>query len=158
MNFISIVPRILLFALLWIALGGNVTEDPAIVALSVGAATAASAMLWPPRGRVSPLAVVRFVPYFLARSLAGASDVARRAFAPRMRIRPELRRIPLRLRSTRARVVFSWIVSLCPGTASVSLDEETLVIHVLDHALFHEDALRGLEQRVAEIFRERMEP
>ena len=75
---------------------------------------------------------VRFVPFFLMRSLLGGVDVAWRAFHPGMPIAPEFIEYPLRLPPGLARVFMANTVSLLPGTMSTEIGENCLTVHVLD--------------------------
>jgi multicomponent Na+:H+ antiporter subunit E len=59
----------------------------------------------------------------------------------------------LKLANSTARVIFVWVVSLLPGTASVQLVGQILRIHVLDQELSHKQRLRELEKHVAALFK-----
>ncbi len=153
---VSLLARTSLFAALWALLSGNTWHDFALIAAIVLAAVATSFALWPPgtwKWRLVPL--LKFVPFFLRESLAGGIDVARRALSPGLPLQPRLIDHPLGLRTEAARVFFSWVVSLLPGTASVSLFPDSLRVHVLDHRLPVPEKLRQLEDHVAAMFGER---
>jgi multicomponent Na+:H+ antiporter subunit E len=96
--------------------------------------------------------MLRFVPYFLRASLLAGLDVMRRALDPRMPIDPALVRFPLRLPPGPARATLAAVVSLLPGTLSVELEHEQLLVHVLDRRLAAGQALGQLEDRVADVF------
>lgn len=141
------------FALLWWVLSEGVKGDLLLALLFTLLATGSSLLLLPPgRFRLRPLGLVRFVPHFLWGSLLGGLDVARRALSPSLPVSPGLIDLPLRLRSEVARVVFSWTVSLMPGTAAVELTATTLKLHLLDTTQPTEARLRRLEARVARLF------
>ena len=145
--------RAALLAVIWWVLAEGSLEAPLLSTALVCAATAASFAVhaparvpWRP-SRVAPLAV-----YFLRQSLLGGWDVARRALAPVLRVRPALLRFETSLPAGFPRVLFAWLVSLTPGTASVSLDGVMLVVHALDIGLPIESQLRELEARVAALY------
>jgi len=96
--------------------------------------------------------IVRFVPFFLWRSLYGGVDVARRALHPRLPISPGLFDHRWRLPSGLPRVFMANTVSLLPGTLSADLDEEYLHVHVLDHTGDFASELTVIEKRVAKLF------
>ncbi len=123
--------RAVLFALMWWIL-----TDGAIASWWVGApvvlfATLVSVVLLPPITWSLP-GVVRFVPFFLWRSLYGGVDVARRAMHPRLPISPGLFCYQWRLPPGLPRVFMANTVSLLPGTLSVELGADGLQVHVLD--------------------------
>jgi multicomponent Na+:H+ antiporter subunit E len=133
--------------------------------LGVGLPTVltASAVAWGlgrdrdrPRVRLSPLGTAQFVLSFLARSLVGGIDIARRALHPRLAggdvIDPGLLELTLRLPAGPERVVFVGVVNLLPGTVSADLRDDLLVVHAIDHTPATERDLRRLEQRVAAMF------
>ena len=68
------------FAALWWALTGGAADSWLVGVPSVLAATVASQLLWRRHtGWWSPLALLRFVVFFLRESMRGGVDVARRA-------------------------------------------------------------------------------
>lgn len=147
--------RLVGFLFLWWVLSEGVLDDLPLVLLFALLAAGSSLRLLPPGGfRLRPLGVVRFVPFFLWGSLLGGLDVARRALSPTLPIAPGFITLPLRLHSEAARVVFTWAVSLMPGTAGAELSEAGLTVHLLDTSTFTEGALRRLEARVALLFRD----
>jgi multicomponent Na+:H+ antiporter subunit E len=101
---------------------------------------------------LSATGLLRFVPWFLARSLAGGIDVALRAFRGADALQPGFVRFRTRIVATDARVLFANTVSLLPGTLTARLDGDELVIHTLDTRRPVVDMLRSLEARVVAVF------
>lgn len=130
----------------WAALGVGV---PAVVA-----AVALSLVLAPPcrRYRVRPLGLVLFLGYFLTRSLAAGLDVAGRILHPRLPIDPVLVRVPLSLTDGAPNWLLASTLSLLPGTLSVALEEDALVLHSLNGSADTAQEVRAVERRVARIF------
>ena len=96
--------------------------------------------------------LLRFIPFFLARSLLGGVDVAWRAFHPSLPIAPGLIEYPLRLAPGLGRVFMANTINLLPGTLSVALERDVMKVHVLD---IRQDAyaeLKAVEQSVARMF------
>lgn len=143
--------RFCVFGLLWLGLAGSTRNWPLALGIVIGAA-GSSLMLYAPI-QLRPMGLVRFIPFFLTASLQGGLDVARRAFSPAMPLQPGLMTHSLDFAHPVARVVFVWVVSLLPGTASVHLEEQRLHIHVLDLDLDHQQRLHELEQVVRGLFR-----
>jgi multicomponent Na+:H+ antiporter subunit E len=152
----SLSRRFLLFLILWVFLGGTTWRDPVIAAIGIVAATLFSLSLWPPASlklrwiRLPGLAA----PFFWS-SLKGAIDIAYRAVAPSMPLLPALIQIECRLPNEAGVVLFTWMISLMPGTASVDLKEgRYLTVHVADSRMYGEENLRRLEKRISEFIQE----
>jgi len=147
------VPRAIIFALLW----GTLT-DGNLSAWTVGipviaAATLLSMKLLPHyRWRWRFLALLRFIPFFLRRSLSGSVDVAWRALSPRLPLNPRFLEYDLRLPHGPAPVFFVNVVSLLPGTVGVEIQKERLIVHALDGDAAILDELRAIEEAIAALF------
>ncbi len=78
--------------------------------------------------------------------------MALRALRPSLPLAPDLLNYTLRLPTSPARVFFSGVVSLLPGTMSAEFEGRELKVHVLwsEEEVLHN--LRKLEERVAELF------
>jgi len=147
----SIIFRGLLFSLIWWSLSNGVTASWWIGVPAVLLALTSSLYLLPPM-TMAWSAWLKFIPFFISRSLLGGIDVARRAFHPALPMAPDIVRIPLRLRSGLARVFMINTINLLPGTLSVSLEQNLLKIHVLDkHQDFMSEILQ-VEQYVSHLF------
>ena len=151
MSWLSIVSRGFLFLLIWWILTDGATQSWWFGVPAVLLAVIVSTMLLPP----VPLVwheLLRFVPFFLLRSLLGGADVAWRAFHPRMPIAPDLITYPLRLPPGLPQVFMTNTISLLPGTLSAELDQSILKIHVLDSQKDFLAELKLVEQSVARMF------
>jgi multicomponent Na+:H+ antiporter subunit E len=141
--------RVLLFAVLWWVLsggGGWIVGAPFILL-----AAWLSLNLWT-EYRLSFRGIARFLPWFAVQSLAGASDVARRALLPRMPLQPGLVRHRLRLPAGVCRVSLANVVTMLPGTLSADLIEDELVVHTLDTGRDMHAMVLDLEPRIAALF------
>ncbi len=96
--------------------------------------------------------LLRFVPFFLLRSLLGGADVAWRAFVPGPPLAPALIVYPLRLPPGLARVFMANTVSLLPGTLSAELGAEDLTIHVIDGCKDCLTEIQAVERGLARLF------
>lgn len=110
------------------------------------------AMPHPRRWRLAPVPTLLFALWFAVQAVRGAVDVALRAVAPRMPLRPGFRSWRTALPEGAPRIVLANAVTLLPGTLSAELEGQRLVIHVLDAGLDHDRALGDLESRIAAIF------
>jgi multicomponent Na+:H+ antiporter subunit E len=114
-------------------------------------ATWLSLQLWT-EYRLSLRGIARFLPWFALQSLAGASDVARRALLPSMPLRPGLVRHRLRLPAGVCRVSLANVVTMLPGTLSADLVDDELVVHTLDTGRDMHAMVLDLEPRIAALF------
>jgi multicomponent Na+:H+ antiporter subunit E len=118
---------------LWVVLIGL---DPVDLAVGVGTAAAAtwtSLRLLPPGShRLRLAALPRLALRFVWQSVIAGVDVARRAFAPRLPLRPGFVVYPTRYPRGPARNAFASLTSLLPGTVPARDDEQGLLYHCLD--------------------------
>jgi multicomponent Na+:H+ antiporter subunit E len=147
------VTRALVFAAVWWVLSEGEPTSWSIGGVAVVLATAASLALVPgalPRLKILPL--LRFIPFFIARSVQGGIDVARRAFQPVPTLAPAFVSYSVMGMSLAERVVFTMICGLLPGTLSARLDGEMLRFHVLDETMPVMKEFTDVEARLAPIF------
>jgi multicomponent Na+:H+ antiporter subunit E len=149
----AVLLRILLFVALWWVLTEGVVYGWVLSLATIALAVAASLALVPPNSwRWRAGGLLRFVPFFLSASIRGGIDVGVRAFHPRLPIHPGTLHFPLRLPPGPARTFFAATLSLLPGTLSVELRGDTVLIHTLDSRMQVVEPLRELEARVAALF------
>lgn len=119
---------------------------------TVAAAALLAARLLPlPRSRPRPGPLLRFAGWFLVESVRGGVDVARRALSPSLPIDPDLLELTTTLPEGAARVVLADAVSLLPGTVTIELDGDRVLVHALD-AAGTERGFREVEARLAALF------
>ena len=101
------------FLVLWLVLAGADPADLVAGAVAVVAATWASLRLLPPgSARVSPVALAHLALRFACQSVIAGTDVARRAFDPRLPLRPGFVRYPVRFPPGPVRNAFTALTSL----------------------------------------------
>lgn len=148
----AILIRAALFALLWWTLTEGALDAPGPAAVAVAAAVAVSLRVLPPgTAGLAPAALAAFAGFFLWQSLRGGLAVARLALHPRLRLRPRLWRVPLKLPPGMGRVILANTISLLPGTLSVGFEDDSLQVHVLDEALLSEAELDTAQRKVARL-------
>lgn len=123
-------------------------------AVVVAAALAVSLRLAPPArsSKVSPLALVRFVMYFIGQSVQAGAQVALLALRPRLRLAPGWVDVRLGLPAGLPRVVLMNALSLMPGTVSVRCSGDDLRLHVLDRRLPIAAEVARTEALIAQLF------
>lgn len=147
----GIIVRGSVFALTWWVLTDGVAASWWIGVPAIMLALTVSVVLVPPT-RLNGVEMLKFVPFFLLRSLQGGADVAWRAIHPGMPIAPELISYSLRLPPGLPQVLMANTVSLLPGTLSAALDHGVLQVHVLDRQQDILAELEALELTVARLF------
>lgn len=147
----TVVSRALLFSIMWWALTDGTAGSWWIGVPAVACAVIVSVALLPPVGLVW-WEVMGFVPFFLWHSLKGGTDVAWRAFHPRMPLAPELIEYTLRLSPGLPQVAMINITSLLPGTLSAEIEGPVLKVHVLDSRGEFFARLKALEQRLGRMW------
>lgn len=151
----ALTARVFLLGGLWLVLAG---ADPSAWIIGAPAVLAAAWAWWRldpmPGGRLSISGLIGFVPFFLWHSLLGALDVSSRVLRPKPAIAPGFASYRMKLTRGDARVFFSNLVSLLPGTLSAEIRGRELRIHALDARQDPTPALAALEARVAAIFPE----
>jgi multicomponent Na+:H+ antiporter subunit E len=154
---VALARRLLVFSLLWVVVAGGAPGSWTLGVPVVLAATAASMQLRsrrPESARQSLrlLPALRFAAFFGWQSLRGGVDVALRALAPGLPIDPGFVTHRLAVPPGPARVLVVDVVSLLPGSLSVSLDDDRLTLHVIDMGVDVEGALRTVERHACAIF------
>jgi multicomponent Na+:H+ antiporter subunit E len=124
--------------LLWLLLCGNLRRDEIIFGLIVSAVVTALDM---PRLRImggvkltatAPLALVRFLVVFSVALIRANFDVARHVLAPSLRIRPTVVEVRTGLRSSLGKLLLAHSITLTPGTLSIDLRDDRLLVHWID--------------------------
>jgi len=95
---------------------------------------------------------VAFIPFFIWQSLVSGIDVAARALRPDMGLQPVLMDYRFRLPQGSARRLFINCITLMPGTLSVMVKGDAVLVHVLDENQQVLSALQDLEARVGAVF------
>lgn len=136
----------------WVVVEGR-PGSWAVGAPVVAAAALVAALVVPfPRRRVRPLGALRFLAYFAVQSLKGGLDVARRALSPALPIAPGFVTIRTTLPPGAPRVLFADTVSLLPGSLTVDVRDDEVLVHGLDAGPALLADARDLERRVADLF------
>ena len=146
--FRTVLSRFVLFSILWWLLtDGAVSSWPVGLPVVLLAAFVSALML--PVSSWSLSGIFRFILFFLWYSLRGGIDVAWRAFHPDMPISPALHYFKFLLPAGPPRVLMANVLNLLPGTLSVEVDDECLIIHVLDDTGTFAKELQTLEEQLA---------
>jgi multicomponent Na+:H+ antiporter subunit E len=102
----------------------------------------------------SALGAAQFALLFVRESVRGGIDVTGRTLAPTPRVATGFRNYRIRLRDSRARLLFVNTVSLLPGTLAADLEGDRLKVHSLDIDQDITGELATLERAVGRVYRE----
>ncbi|VAX38209.1 hypothetical protein MNBD_UNCLBAC01-1038 [hydrothermal vent metagenome] len=97
-----------------------------------------------------------FLIFFIQQSILSGFDVAKRVVHPDCPLDPCLIKYKIRISNGSARIVFTNTISLLPGTLSVDLLDEDVLVHVLDKKDPILDNLQVLEIKIAALFGENL--
>jgi len=118
---------------LWVLLIGFNPVDLLVGLAATAAATRTSLWLLPPgEFRLKLPGLLRYGLRFAWQSLIAGVDVARRAFAPDMRLRTGLVSYTCRYPRGAKRNAFASLTSLLPGTLALRDEPDVLLYHCLD--------------------------
>lgn len=126
----AILHRAGLFGVIWAALVAGDAQGLLVGIVVAPLAVRLSLGLVPARNPIDLWRVALHLPRFIAGSVAGGVDVARRAFSPSMPLSPDWVRVAVRLPQG-ARAALGAEISLMPGTLAAGADEDSLLVHVL---------------------------
>jgi len=141
---------------LWSVLIGIAPAD-AVLGVIVAAVAARLSLYLLPVGALAlrPLRLLAMLPHFLWQSVVAGVDVARRAFAPRMPLRPGFITYRTRIARGARRNAFTSYTSLLPGTVPCGddgADADGIVYHCLDVGQPIVQDLTREEQRITALF------
>lgn len=129
----ALLQRFIPMAGIWLVLSANAPSAWAIGLLASVVAVAVSRRLWPAaRWRPGVRACLRLAFHFARGSVAGGLDVARRAFDPRLPVRPGWIACSVDLPPGASRKVMGDILSLMPGSMAAGESRGELLVHCLD--------------------------
>ncbi len=148
---IALLSRGVFFLFIWWILTDGVSFSWWIGVPVVFLALVASTLLLAPQPFIW-FELLKFIPFFLARSLVGGADVAWRAFHPSLPIAPDIIEYTTRLPQGMPQVFMANTISLLPGTLSANLERDVIKIHVLDISNDFIIELKMVEQKVARVF------
>jgi multicomponent Na+:H+ antiporter subunit E len=118
---------------LWLVLAGWSPANAVVGIPAAAVAAWASAVLLPCGMRLRPLRVLRYAAAFIWQSVAAGVDVARRVLRPDMSLYPGIVKVAPRIPAGTARLMFSGLASLQPGSLACGVDDEgNLLYHCLD--------------------------
>lgn len=140
----------LAYFLIWLTVNGRVTMETVILGIVVSLALQRFSQRVLAARSVSFSAVLRLLPRgglylltLLAEIFKANLQVIRLVLSPVIEVEPCLVRFRTDLRSEAARVALANSITLTPGTITVALDGNELLVHALDR-----DMARGLDESV----------
>lgn len=129
----------LVYFILWLAMNGRVTTETVTLGILVSAALHLFSRRFLSVHPASPTSMLRLLPWgllYLAllfiEIVKANLQVIRLVLSPVIEVEPCLVRFRTDLRSEAARVALANSITLTPGTLTVSLEENDLLIHALD--------------------------
>jgi multicomponent Na+:H+ antiporter subunit E len=138
----------------WFILSGHVAPLDVVLAVVASAAVAwanwrdeafSDLLAWTPR-------MLCYAPWLLREIWIANIQVVRLVLDPRLPIDPVVVRLPTRYTSDLARTTLANSITLTPGTVTIDVEDETLVVHAITRA-GGDDVLGGaMARRVGRVF------
>lgn len=139
---------ILLYFVIWLTVNGRITTETVIVGAIVSAALHLLSRSFPSARPLPFFSVLRHIPgglfyllLLLVEIVKANLQVIRLVLSPVIEVEPCLVRFRTDLRTEAARVALANSITLTPGTLTVSLEGNNLLIHALDRGM-----ARGLDE------------
>lgn len=123
---------------LWLLLVGNLQRAEVVAGIVVAALitwVAGSRLTLFSGVKITPSALIslgRYLGYFAVALVRANLDVARRVLSPALPIRPAVVRVRTGLRSSLGRLLLANSITLTPGTLSVDVQDDTILVHWID--------------------------
>ena len=149
--FYSVSLRLSLFLIIWIVLTNGDVSSLWIGLPATVLAVVTSIKLIPPL-KWNFNAFLKFIPFFFKHSLIGGFDVMWRVFHPTLPINPDIVRYRLRIAEGFAQDIMVDAISLLPGTLSVEVEDNVLIIHALNVENDIQREVSLIESHLSEIF------
>jgi multicomponent Na+:H+ antiporter subunit E len=97
--------------------------------------------------------ILPFLLFFLRNSIIAGSQVALIALRPKLDLQPATLRLPLRLPAGPPQVVLVTTIGLMPGTVSIKLGNDHLLIHLLDQRQIGVvEGIEALQSQIGHLF------
>lgn len=138
----------------WFLLSGHVGLLDLVMAVAASAAVAwvnrrdealSDVLVWTPR-------LLAYVPWLLREIWIANIQVVRLVVDPRLPIDPVVVRLPTRYSTDLARTTLANSITLTPGTITLDVDGETLVVHAITRAGGDDLLGGGMARRVGRVF------
>ena len=124
--------------ILWILLAGSLETSELVAGLIVSLVAAALAM---EKSNLiegfrftllTPVHVISYLGVFLLALIRANLDMARRVLSPQIPLNPEIVRVKTALRSDLGKLVLANSITLTPGTLSVDVIDDEILVHWID--------------------------
>ena len=101
---------------------------------------------------INLLAIAKLFFYLLGQSFLSGLDVARRVLSPKLLVDPGFVIYKLNTNKQVVKFLLSMVINLAPGTLSVEIGEDTILIHTLDKNSYDEEKFKYMESLIDKIF------
>ncbi|RXJ85874.1 Na+/H+ antiporter subunit E [Arcobacter cloacae] len=95
---------------------------------------------------------IKLIGFFIYYSVKSGLLVAIYALAKKIKLEPIIYRLPLRTTTPFSTSMLSNIYSLMPGTVSMGMENNNLLLHILDEKLLDEEFMEYTQDKIIEVF------
>jgi multicomponent Na+:H+ antiporter subunit E len=89
-----------------------------------------------------------YLPWLIKEITLANIDVAKRVLHPRLPIRPQIIRVKSTQKGDLGRVIYANSITLTPGTVSIDIQGDEIVVHALSTAAADQDSAGEMDRRV----------
>jgi len=105
----------------------------------------------PAKAWLGPFRCAAYMPWLAWQVAKSNADVALRILSPSKRISPRVIRVPSTQRTDLARTVYANSITLTPGTISIDVSHDTIIVHALSSEGAEELAAGAMGERVSRL-------
>jgi multicomponent Na+:H+ antiporter subunit E len=98
------------------------------------------------------LRILLYLPWLFYKIIQSSLHMARLILHPALPIDPQLISVESKLRHHAAVVLLGNSITLTPGTITVEVDRNKLIVHAIDKAFSEDIASKQIESKIADIF------
>ena len=138
----------------WILLSGSLSPFYLAVGLATSVVVALNFIGWQDDTRFRPLRFLAYLPWLAFQVVKSNLRIARCVLSPRMPIEPTFICQPPGVRGDRALTTLGAGITLTPGTLTVDVSEQEVLVHALDRASADDVRSGIMARRVAPAFTE----
>ena len=100
------------------------------------------------------LRILLYLPWLFYKIIQSSLHMAKLILHPALPIDPQLISVESKLRHHAAVVLLGNSITLTPGTITVEVDRNKLIVHAIDKAFSEDIASKQIESKIADIFKD----
>ncbi|MGP0565508.1 MULTISPECIES: Na+/H+ antiporter subunit E [unclassified Nitrospina] len=131
----------------WVHLGLGLVLSVAVAWVNAGHSS------FVPKFRIWPR-ILLYLPWLFYKIVQSSLHLSKLILHPALPISPQLIRVESKLRHHGAVVLLGNSITLTPGTITVEVDRNNLIVHAMDDVLAEDVQSKQIESKIADIFKD----